>query len=157
MARQRTQEPESLLDLKPTLPVAFAVIIRRLMAKDPADRPATAAEVVKLLNPWVGGDELPLDRKEDPEYSSAVIALRDELAPGLNSMDLRMAPVEDDYESELPPVTKHSSGRFVADRLEAFAAKLPTWKVSLYALVGIIAAFLLMGFGAALVLLFKPH
>jgi serine/threonine protein kinase len=58
MARQRNQEPESLLDLKPTLPVAFVVLIRRMMAKEPADRPATAAEVVKMLRPWAGDAEL---------------------------------------------------------------------------------------------------
>ena len=50
--RQRTHEPESLLDLKPTLPVAFVVLIRRMMAKDPAQRFQSPAEASQVLAPW---------------------------------------------------------------------------------------------------------
>ena len=42
-------EPPNLLDLRPDLPVGLVALVHRLMAKDPAARPATAKEVVREL------------------------------------------------------------------------------------------------------------
>ncbi len=42
-------EPPNLLHLRPDLPVGLAALVHRLMAKDPAGRPATAKEVVREL------------------------------------------------------------------------------------------------------------
>jgi serine/threonine protein kinase len=157
MERQRRQEPESLLDLKPTLPVAFVLLIRRLMAKDPADRPPTAAEVGRLLRPWANDAELPLDRKDDPEYSSAVYALQAELSPDAHVTAPPTSASEDDYEEELRPGEGTNRGTFVPDNLEEVSSRTPGWKLWLFAAVGLLVALLLMGTGAIFVLLLTPH
>jgi hypothetical protein len=48
------------------------------MAKDPAERFQSAAEVRALLLPWVSSEAaLPLDRREDAGYARAVAELND--------------------------------------------------------------------------------
>ncbi len=50
--RQRTLEPVPLTELNPAVPPAFARLVARLMAKDAARRPASAAAVRELLLPF---------------------------------------------------------------------------------------------------------
>ena len=47
--RQRAEAPLSLSSLRPELPVALTDLVARMMAKDPAARPQTAAEVADGL------------------------------------------------------------------------------------------------------------
>jgi serine/threonine protein kinase len=49
---QRTAEPPSASQINPVVPADFALLIERLMAKDPAARPQTAEEVSQLLAVW---------------------------------------------------------------------------------------------------------
>jgi serine/threonine protein kinase len=169
--RQRREEPESLLDLQPTLPVEFVLLVRRMMAKDPRDRPPTAVEVVRKLRPWAGNSVLPLDRKDDPEYSSAVYALQ--VDPGIESYGGEAGSQRESEElgSEWPaaddpgPDTRLPGARAYAPMHNAFEQdgdepephSWRLWQVSLLWGSGVVAALALMGVGALLVLLFARH
>ena len=50
----RTETPPAVDSLNPAVPADFARLIERLMAKKPADRPASAEEVRALVVPWAG-------------------------------------------------------------------------------------------------------
>jgi serine/threonine protein kinase len=52
LLRHQVEEPLPLEQRRPDVPSVVAAIVRRLMAKDPADRFQTPAEVVKALQPW---------------------------------------------------------------------------------------------------------
>jgi serine/threonine protein kinase len=143
--RQRTEEPESLLDLKPTIPVGFVLLVRKMMAKDPDDRPATAAEVVRQLRPWAGDAVLPLDRKEDPEYSTAIFKIQaEEPSADIAVLELAPSPGQEDAAQEGP-----ANGEAPA---RPSGVAWPAWRVALYAGLGIVSALALMGLGALLVL-----
>jgi serine/threonine protein kinase len=154
--RQRREEPESLLDIKPTLPVEFVVLIRRMMAKSPADRPATAEQVRGLLRRWAGGAALPLDRKDDPEYSTAVFALQEGVGVESNSSESSSSAAEDDSGSEWTATPELADK--ISDYDETFrdAArwKLPDWRnfgTAGFVTLGLFAAMALMGLGAFIV------
>jgi serine/threonine protein kinase len=71
--RHRHEEPTPLADLNPTVPPGFVRLVQRLMAKDPAQRPGSAAALRMELLAWADrGPELPLDRPEDPGFQEAV-------------------------------------------------------------------------------------
>jgi serine/threonine protein kinase len=75
--RHRTAEPPPLEELRPTLPPSFTALVRRMLAKKPADRFATAADVAAALRPWAVGEVVqPLDQPDDPTYAEAVAALQ---------------------------------------------------------------------------------
>jgi serine/threonine protein kinase len=77
MRRHRQEQPRPLRELAPDVPVGFARLIERLMAKDPAQRPPSAVAVEEELRAWAAGDTvLPLDRHEDPWYLEAVSSLQ---------------------------------------------------------------------------------
>jgi serine/threonine protein kinase len=62
MQRHRNEMPERLGNLNPTVSDDFSVLVERMMAKSPADRPATAEEVRTELLTWAAGEpELPPD------------------------------------------------------------------------------------------------
>jgi serine/threonine protein kinase len=74
--RHLKEWPEPATDLNPTVPVAFARIIDDLMAKRPKDRPASMAQVRKLLLPWIGNlPDLPIDVIIDRADPNEVIDL----------------------------------------------------------------------------------
>ena len=50
--RQRTLEPAPLSDMNPAVPVKLARVVAKLMAKTPAERPASAAVARELLLPF---------------------------------------------------------------------------------------------------------
>jgi serine/threonine protein kinase len=162
--RQRREEPESLLDLKPTLPVEFVVLIRRMMAKDPNDRPSTAADVLRNLRPWAGDAALPLDRKDDPEYSSAVYALREELGIDGKNITPSTAGEIDELVADLPeadspaggvPITRSSPDDVDDSESEPRPAAWQLWQISVVTVSAVFAALALMGFGALLVILWS--
>jgi serine/threonine protein kinase len=77
MRRHRQEQPRPLRELVPDVPVGFARLIERLMAKDPAQRPPSAVAVEEELRAWAAEDAvLPLDRHEDPWYVEAVSSLQ---------------------------------------------------------------------------------
>lgn len=50
MAAQLTRAPESITKKRPDAPPALAALLSRCLAKNPAERPQTAAEIVSLLD-----------------------------------------------------------------------------------------------------------
>jgi serine/threonine protein kinase len=73
----RTQEPVPLLHLNPALPPAFVQIVRKMMAKDPARRYATAKAVEADLRAWAAGEPVqPLDNPEDADFLESVAVLQ---------------------------------------------------------------------------------
>ncbi len=52
LVKHLTEQPEPLEKLRPDVPPALAAIVRRLMAKDAADRYQTPAELVSELEAW---------------------------------------------------------------------------------------------------------
>ncbi|HMF14623.1 MAG TPA: serine/threonine-protein kinase [Gemmataceae bacterium] len=71
--RHRSEEPLPIEQINPRVPVSFCGLVRRLMAKDPADRMPTALAVVEELHAWANGEAVrPLDRPGDSKYEKAV-------------------------------------------------------------------------------------
>jgi serine/threonine protein kinase len=74
--RHRGEEPVPLLELRPALPPAFAALVHKMMAKDPARRFPSAAAAGGELLAWAEASDLPLDRPDDPRYAEAIDSLR---------------------------------------------------------------------------------
>lgn len=75
--RHRSETPTPLSQLAPSLPCGFVQLVERMMAKDPAQRPPSAAAVEEELRSWATeGTVLPLDRRDDPWYVEAVARLQ---------------------------------------------------------------------------------
>ena len=56
-AGQQTEVPESLTTRRPDLPPVLAALVQRLLARDPADRPQDAGEVLRSLDAVITGTE----------------------------------------------------------------------------------------------------
>ena len=73
--KHRNDLPPPLLQLRPDVPMDFADVIHRMMAKDRTGRLPTAQAVVETLRPWALTQMLqPLDRPDDSEIRLAVTA-----------------------------------------------------------------------------------
>jgi serine/threonine protein kinase len=80
--RHRGEDPVPVPQLNAAVPPAFIGLVRKMMAKDPEQRFATAAEVQDKLLPWASGDVvLPLDRQGDKEYQQAIAELESAEVP----------------------------------------------------------------------------
>jgi serine/threonine protein kinase len=99
--KQRNEVPPQLSLLRPDVPMDFADIIHRMMAKDPGLRLPTARVVVEALRPWALTQVLqPLDRPDDTEFRMAVAALHTaESSTEFSQTDL---PPVDDSDAVLP-------------------------------------------------------
>jgi serine/threonine protein kinase len=76
LQRHRTQEPLPIEQLNPSVPSAFGLLVRRMMAKNPTERFASAHAVQEELRAWVNGAPVrPLDRPGDTQYDQAVQAI----------------------------------------------------------------------------------
>jgi hypothetical protein len=65
-----------VLHHNPGVPPDFVGLVRRLMAKNPEARPASAAAIREELLTWVGdGPVLPMDRPEDGSFQQEVLRL----------------------------------------------------------------------------------
>jgi serine/threonine protein kinase len=58
--------PPPLVQLRSDVPAALAHVVARMLAKDPADRPQSAAEVARLLAPFADASESPTPEEEYP-------------------------------------------------------------------------------------------
>jgi serine/threonine protein kinase len=75
--KHRNEVPPQLSHLRPDVPMDFADIIHRMMAKDPDLRMGSARAVVEALRPWALAQVLqPLDRPDDSQFRLAVDALQ---------------------------------------------------------------------------------
>lgn len=55
--KHQTSQPTEITEIRPEVPESLAEICRKMMAKDPADRFASAAEVSEVLSTWDAGEE----------------------------------------------------------------------------------------------------
>ncbi len=75
--RQRKEEPQPLLQLRPALPVPFVALVHQMMAKQPRHRVPTARDVEEKLWRWAEpAPAEPLDTATDPTFTAAVEALK---------------------------------------------------------------------------------
>ncbi|HEV8061677.1 MAG TPA: serine/threonine-protein kinase, partial [Gemmataceae bacterium] len=80
--KHRSADPPAIPLLNPTVAPGFIGIVRKMMAKQPAQRFASAAEVRDKLTIWASEDfVLPLDERGDREYQEAVAALEQATPP----------------------------------------------------------------------------
>jgi eukaryotic-like serine/threonine-protein kinase len=56
-----THRATSLTEIRREVPKALSAVVDKMMAKDPADRYQTPADVVAALHPWLEADTIPLD------------------------------------------------------------------------------------------------
>jgi serine/threonine protein kinase len=68
----RHEEPAALREKNRDVPEAFAAIVHKLLAKDPADRFASASELEAALAPWHDAASEPLDVPSDASSQQAV-------------------------------------------------------------------------------------
>jgi serine/threonine protein kinase len=68
----RQQEPEPIRALNPTIPEGFAQVIQRTLAKDPAQRHASAGELAQDLERWGVPTAKPVEITGDSAYEEAV-------------------------------------------------------------------------------------
>jgi serine/threonine protein kinase/Leucine-rich repeat (LRR) protein len=59
LKRHESEPPEPLAQLRSDVPLALVAVIERMMAKDPADRYVTPAEVVEALTPFALAVDVP--------------------------------------------------------------------------------------------------
>jgi serine/threonine protein kinase len=69
MLRHQLQEPPPLREVRPDAPEGLAAVLGRMMAKAPAARYQSAAEVYQALAPWDTGGPYPPDEEEMPRLS----------------------------------------------------------------------------------------
>lgn len=75
--RHRTEKPTPLRDLAPSTPPGFAALIERMLAKDPEERPPSAAAVAEELRLWATGEPvMPLDDPQDASFEESVAVLQ---------------------------------------------------------------------------------
>jgi eukaryotic-like serine/threonine-protein kinase len=74
--RHRTEEPAPVPQFNPDVPPGFIGVLRRMMAKRPEHRFASAAALRDELLAWAAGEPaLPMDKPEDAGYREAVAQL----------------------------------------------------------------------------------
>src|SRR5439155_4290240 len=56
LLHHQTRQPRSLTERRGDVPAELAQVVERMLAKDPADRYPTPAEVARALVPFVEGD-----------------------------------------------------------------------------------------------------
>jgi serine/threonine protein kinase len=70
----RSREPKAIRDVRPDVPDAMAAVVSKMIAKRPADRYQTPADVMAALQPWVSVPIPPPSDAEMPLLSPAVAA-----------------------------------------------------------------------------------
>jgi serine/threonine protein kinase len=70
MIRHQLQPPQPIRDLRPDVPEGLAAVLDRMMAKEPAARYQTPAEVAEALTPWTQTPIPPPPSEEMPELVS---------------------------------------------------------------------------------------
>src|SRR5213078_264519 len=71
-----TIKPASLTEIRRECPKALSGVVDKMMAKDPAQRFQTPAEVVEALNPWLEADTIPLDAQQTRKMPGTAKSLR---------------------------------------------------------------------------------
>jgi serine/threonine protein kinase len=83
MLSHQVKRPRPIRDLRPETPPGLAVVLERMMAKEPAERYQTPAEAAEALAPWTQTPIPPPPQEEMPEPRSPVRgAWEPETVPG---------------------------------------------------------------------------
>ncbi len=69
----QTRQPKPIRQLRPEVPEGLVAILDKMMAKDPAQRYQTPAEVASVLEPWTGTPIGPPPEDEMPRLSPAAL------------------------------------------------------------------------------------
>jgi hypothetical protein len=69
----QTRDPKPVRQLRPEVPAELAAVLARMMAKEPADRFQTPAELMTALARWVQTPIPPPPDKEMPQFSPAAL------------------------------------------------------------------------------------
>ena len=69
----KSREPRPVQSLRPEVPDDVVAVVKRMMAKDPADRYQTPAEVMAALAPWAATPIAPPPDREMPQLSPVVL------------------------------------------------------------------------------------
>ncbi len=69
----QTDEPAAVEAVRPGVPAGLAAVVRKMMAKEPADRYQTPAEVTAALSPWAATPIAPPTDAEMPHLSPAAM------------------------------------------------------------------------------------
>jgi serine/threonine protein kinase len=145
MAWHRTEPAPLPHSINPAVPPAFSKIIERCMAKNPADRPESAAALRSLLLPWA--TEFQAAAPTSDKDALAVVDTR-QLDPSLWDE----IPVAELVEMEGPPVPKPARrNEPVYELVDDEPASIRDPKNVLFLVVGIVA--IVAGFAALAVLL----
>ena len=72
----QTKEPEPIRNQRADVPEEMEALVAQMMAKDPANRPQTPAEVVEALGPWTGTAIPPPADDEMPQLCPAARGVR---------------------------------------------------------------------------------
>jgi serine/threonine protein kinase len=75
MQNHRTQEPVPIEQLNPAIPPELAAMVRKMMAKRPENRFASAEQLRDELSRWFKGEQLPMDQQGDQGFLEAVAVL----------------------------------------------------------------------------------
>jgi serine/threonine protein kinase len=71
----QTRQPKSINEYRQDVPEGLVAIVEKMMAKDPADRYQTPAEVVEALEPWTATPIPPPPEEEMPRLSPAAMGI----------------------------------------------------------------------------------
>jgi serine/threonine protein kinase len=146
----RHEAPTPIRTLIPNIAEGFAVLVHRLLEKDPLNRFASAAELESVLSSWREGAVQPLDKPGDAAYQESVRAL----ATGW-TVPVARETTEDAVLFHIDPEEKNRPSELVS--LSIFRE---IDRVHPYVWIGLAAAvvlglFLACGLGACLFALFS--
>lgn len=138
--KHRTAEPEPVPTFNPSVPPAFIGLMRKMMAKRPEHRFASAAEVREELLTWTdGAPAQPLDREDDSEFREAVNALElaEDPEPTEDVIPIGIPDPPPEPPKPEPRAKKRSSGVVLAElvRTPPRRPEPISWQVPLWALV----------------------
>jgi serine/threonine protein kinase len=118
--RHRTEEPTPIRELNPDVSAGFAAVLRKMMAKKPEQRFATAEALREELLSWCPGEKaLPLDRPNDTAFQQAVAVLE---AAEPDSSELRTEAVPEGSTATTAP---EPAAEDVEEMLEAVPVGIP--------------------------------
>ncbi|HXG08231.1 MAG TPA: protein kinase [Gemmataceae bacterium] len=93
-----SRPPQPLLEVRPDVPPGLAAVVDRLRARNPADRPATAEEVIALLEPFLSQTQAEDPRSWDGRRKAELVlaVLRGQLTAADACKQYGLEPTEFD-------------------------------------------------------------
>jgi serine/threonine protein kinase len=95
--RHRTEQPPPVEKLNPTVPPAFALLLRTMMAKRPEDRFASADDVRTALLPWADSTAWPTEADAKSDSTATLVrAIEADYAESDSDESIIPSPTPDD-------------------------------------------------------------